>query len=316
MKAAAISDFGGPESIQLMDLPPPLVGPDIVLVRAAAAGVNPADWKIREGRMTHRYPHHFPLILGWDVAGVVEKVGAAVTTFKPGDRVCAYARKFCIGYGTYAEYVAVVEESVAPAPESTDLTSAAALPLASLTALQAIHSLEVVTGETVLIHGGSGGVGSFAVQLLADMGATVLATGSPASGDHMLSLGAIPIDRLGDVVRQVQAVAPAGVDAVMDLAGGPDAVQASLPVVKDGGRVCSILGPPDLGAEGADRDLKARYVFVRPYGGQLADLVAKVDAGALTVKLHEAFPLARAADAHRALQAGGVRGKIAVTIGE
>src|SRR5687768_9582063 len=116
MKAAAITEFGGPEVIKVMDLPMPLVGPDIVLIKTAAAGVNPADYKIREGRMTERYPHHFPIILGWDVAGVVEAVGAGVTAFKPGDRVCAYARKFCVEHGTYAEYVAVVEESVAPAP--------------------------------------------------------------------------------------------------------------------------------------------------------------------------------------------------------
>lgn len=315
MKAAAINEFGGPDKIELMDLPPPLVGPDIVLVRAAAAGVNPADWKIREGRMTERYPHNFPLILGWDVAGVVEAVGAAVTEFKPGDRVCAYARKFCIGQGTYAEQVAVVEESVAPAPASLDLTAAAALPLASLTALQTIHAVEAMSGETLLVHGGAGGVGSFAVQLLVEMGVTVLATGRQESAEYLLALGAVPVDRLGDVVRQVQAVAPDGVDAVLDLAGGPDAVRASLPVMKDGARVCSILGPPDLGGDGAARGLRSRYVFVRPYGGQLTDLVAKVDAGTLKVNLHATYPLEKAAEAHRALQAGGVRGKIAITIG-
>lgn len=314
MRAAAITEFGGPEVIQQMDLPRPLVGPDIVLIRTAAAGVNPADYKIREGRMTERYPHHFPVILGWDVAGVVEAVGPAVTAYRPGDRVCAYARKFCVEHGTYAEYVAVVEESVAPAPVSVDLNHAAALPLASLTALQLIHSLEVVSGETVLIHGGSGGVGSFGVQLLADMGATVLATASPHNHDFLMSLGAVPIDRHGDVVRQVQAVAPDGVDAVMDVAGGPDAVATSLPVIKDGGRVSSILGPPDLGEDGASRGLKPRYVFVRPYGGQLADLAAMVDTGAIRIHLQETFPLENASEAHRALQAGGVRGKLAVTL--
>jgi len=316
MKAAAITEFGGPENIQIMDLPRPLLGPDILLVRAVAAGVNPADWKIREGRMTERYPHNFPLVLGWDVAGVVEAVGPAVTSFKPGDEICAYARKFCIGHGTYAEYVAVIEESAALAPTSIDLVTAAAMPLASLTAAQAIHRLEVISGETVLVHGGSGGVGSFVVQLLADMGAVVLATGSPENGEYIQSLGATPIDRTGDIVRQVQAVTPEGVDAVMDLAGGPQAIQASLPVMKDGGRLCSILGPPDLGEEGEARGLKPGYIFVRPYGAQLGDLVAKVDAGALGVPLHGTFPLEKAGEAHRALQAGGVRGKIALTIGD
>lgn len=316
MKAAAITEFGGPETIRLMDLPQPLVGPDIVLIRAAGAGLNPADYKIREGRMINRYPHHFPLVLGWDVAGVVEAVGPAVTSFQPGDRVCAYARKFCVQHGTYAEYVAVVEESVAPAPRSVDLVRAAALPLASLTALQIIHSLEVVSGENVLIHGGSGGVGSFAVQLLAGMGVRVLATGSPQSHDFLESLGAVAIDRHGDVVRQVQGVAPEGVDVVMDLAGGPQVVRASLPVTRDGGRVGSILGPVVLGDDDAARGLRARYVFVRPYGGQLADLVARVDDGSLSIHLHATFSLEQAAEAQRALEAGGIRGKLALTIGE
>lgn len=316
MRAAAIAEFGGPEVIQVMDLPEPLLGPDIVLIRTAAAGINPADYKIREGRMTGRYPHHFPIILGWDVAGVVEAVGIAVTAFKPGDRVCAYARKFCVEHGTYAEYVAVVEESVAPAPASVDLAHAAALPLASLTALQSIHALEVMSGETVLVHGGSGGVGSFAVQLLADMGAVVLATASPENAEFLQSLGGTPIDRHGDVIRQVQAVTPDGVDAVLELSGAPEAVRSTLPVMKDGSRACSILMPPDLGAEAAERGIKSRYTFVRPYGGQLSDLAAMVDAGSLKIHLHETFPLERAGDAHRALEAGGHRGKIAITVGE
>ncbi len=316
MRAAAISEFGGPEVINVTDLPEPLIGPDIVLIRTAAAGLNPADYKIRQGRMTERYPHHFPIILGWDVAGVVEAVGPAVTDFKPGDRVCAYARKFCVEHGTYAEYVGVVEESVAPAPESVDLAHAAALPLASLTALQTISALEVVSGETVLIHGGSGGVGSYAVQLLAEMGVTVLATAGEQNSGFLEALGAVPIDRRGDVVRQVQAVAPGGVDAVLDLAGGPEAVKATLPVMKDGSRAGSILLPPDLGDDGAARGIKGRYVFVRPYGGQLADLSARVDAGALTIHVHDSFPLEKAADAHRALEEGGHRGKLVLTVAD
>lgn len=316
MKAAAIAGFGGPDAIKLMDLPEPLVGPDIVLIRTAAAGVNPVDLKIREGRLTSRYPHHFPIILGWDVAGVVEAVGPAVSRFRPGDRVCAYARKSCVEHGTYAEFVAVAEESVAPAPESVDLIKASALPLASLTALQTMDSLKVVSGETVLIHGGSGGVGSFAVQLLVGLGAKALATASPGSADYLRSLGAVPIDRHGDVAGQVRAVAPEGVEAVMDLAGGPEAVAATLSVMKDRARVCSILGPPALTEDGVGRGLKGSYVFVRPYGSQLSELSAMVDAGSLRIHLHGKFPLEKAADAHRAIQAGGHRGKFAITVGD
>jgi NADPH:quinone reductase-like Zn-dependent oxidoreductase len=197
-----------------------------------------------------------------------------------------------------------------------DLAHASALPLASLTALQTVHALEVMAGETVLVHGGSGGVGSFALQILADMGAVVLATASPENAEFIQSLGATPIDRHKDVVRQVQAVAPGGVDAVMELSGGPDAVRSTVPVMNDGSRVCSILMPPDLGEEAAGRGIKSRYAFVRPYGGQLADLSAMVDAGSLKIHLHDTYPLERTADAQRALEAGGHRGKIAITMGD
>lgn len=314
MRAAAINGFGGPEVIEIMDLPRPVVGPDTVLVKVAAAGVNPVDFKIREGRQTGRYPHHFPLILGWDVAGVVEEVGAAVTAFQPGDRVCAYARKSCVEHGTYAEYVTVVEESVSHAPSSVDLVRAAALPLASLTALQAMQAAGVAAGETVLVHGGAGGVGSFALQLLAASGARVLATGSARNHEYLRDLRAEPIDRHADLAAQVRELEPDGVDAMLDLAGGPGAVAATAGVVRDAGRVCSLLGMPDLGDEGPSRGLRAFYVFVRPYGSQLAELRARVDAGALTIPVHRTFPLEQAADAHRLIEQGGFTGKLALTV--
>lgn len=312
MRAMAIEEFGGPDKIRLMDLPKPVFGPDSVLIRAAAAGVNPVDWKIREGRQMARYPHHFPLILGWDVAGVVEEVGPAVTRFEPGDKVCAYARKSCVEWGTYAEWVAVAEESVAKAPANTDLVTAAALPLAGLTARQALDTLDLAGGQTVLVQGGSGGVGTYALQLLREREAEVLATSGPAGHDHIRSLSATPIDRHGDVVEQVRAVAPAGVDALVDLVG-PKAVESCLPLLKDGAKVVSILVPPPIG-EAASRGVTGRYVFVRPYGEQLQELVNRVDGGSLQIHLHRTYPLEQAADAHSDLQSGGVRGKIVLEV--
>jgi NADPH:quinone reductase-like Zn-dependent oxidoreductase len=316
MRAMAIEEFGGPERIRLMDLPKPVLGPDYVLIKAAAAGVNPVDWKVREGGLANRFPHHFPLILGWDVAGVVEDVGPAVTRFAPGDEVVAYARKSCVEFGTYAEYVTVVEDWVSPAPAVVGAPAAAALPLAGLTAWQTVvTALGVTSGERVLVHGGSGGVGSFAVQLLVGLGAEVLATASSASHEFLESLGAKPIDRHGDLVEQVKALASEGVDAVLDIAGGPPAVEESLPLIRDGGRVTSIQKPPPLDDESRARGLWARYVFVRPSGAQLAELVRRVDSGDLIIHLERTYPLHQAAEAQEMLRGGGsVRGKLSLIV--
>ncbi len=313
MRAMAIDEFGGPEKIQAMERPKPVFSPDSVLIKTAAAGVNPVDTKIREGRQMSRYPHHFPLILGWDVAGIVEAVGDAVTGFFPGDRVCAYARKSCVEWGTYAEWVSVAEEAVAPAPEAADLVSAAALPLAGLTAWQALDALDVQPGQKVLVHGGSGGVGTYMLQLLREREVEVMATSGPAGHEHIRLLGATPIDRHSDVAEQVRAIAPEGVERIADL-GGPRAVEATLAVLKDGGRVVSILVPPPLTSEDTERGVTGGYIFVRPYGHQLKELVSRVDAGTLIVHVDRTFPLEEAAEAHRALQAGGVRGKIALVL--
>lgn len=318
MRAMAIEEFGGPDRIRLMDLPKPVLGPDYVLIKVAAAGVNPVDWKVREGRLANRFPHHFPLILGWDVAGTVEDAGPAVTAFAPGDEVVAYARKSCVELGTYAEYVTVAEDSVARAPADVGAAAAAALPLAGLTAWQSVTAaLGVTSRERVLVHGGSGGVGSFAVQLLVGMGAEVLATASSANHDFLRSLGAKPIDRNGDLMEQVRSLAPEGVDAVLDIAGGPPAVEASLPLIRHGGRVTSIQKPPSLDNDSRARGLWARYVFVRPSGAQLAELVRRVDSGDLNIHLERTYPLHRAAEAQEMLRGpGSVRGKLSLVVDE
>jgi NADPH:quinone reductase-like Zn-dependent oxidoreductase len=313
MRAAAIEEFGGPDKINLMDLPKPVFGPDCVLIRVAAAGVNPIDWKTREGRQTSRYPHHFPLILGYDVAGVVEEVGLAVTRFRPGDRVCANSRKSCVEWGTYAEWVSVAEEQVAIAPTLVDLTHAAALPLAALTAWQLVDALHVQQGERVLVHGGSGGVGSYVLQLLKEIGVGVLATSGPKGQEFMRELGAVPLDRHSDVLEEMRSVVPEGVEAIADLAG-PEAVKPTLSVLKDGGRIVSILRPPPIEDEEKKRGVTGRYIFVRPYGDQLEELVKRVDSGVLTIHLDRTYPLEEAAESHKALQSGGIRGKIALVV--
>lgn len=309
MRAVALERYGGPEVLRPMDLPQPKVGPDVVLVRAAAAGVNPVDWKMREGRLEGRFPTHFPLIPGWDVAGTVEKVGPDVTEVAPGDAVLAYLRKDHLQWGAYAELVAVPVRAVAPKPASMSWEEAAALPLAGLTAWQALtRGLGVGAGDTLLVHAAGGGVGSLAVQLARALGARVIGTGRPSTFDHLVRLGAEPVAYGAGLVDGVRRLAPAGVDAALDLVGG-DALDASLEVLRGGGRLVSIVDADGVRARGG------RYVFVRPDGAQLGELARRVDAGELGVRVEATFPLEAASDAHRVLQEGHVHGKLVLTMG-
>ena len=176
MRAMVIDEWGGTDAIHEADLEPPPVAPDGLLVRVRAAGVNPVDTKVRGGYMEEKLPFHFPLILGWDVAGVVEKAGPAVTAFKPGDEVYGYIRRHHLQFGTYAEYATATDTYFAHKPASLSFEEAAALPLAGLTAHQALETVGVRGGETLFLAGGSGGVGHLAVQLARARGATVIAT--------------------------------------------------------------------------------------------------------------------------------------------
>ena len=177
MRAIAIEEYGGPEVLQVLDLEEPIVGPDVVLVKARAAGCNPVDYKMCQGGLASRYPCHFPLIPGWDLAGVVESVGPAVTEFSPGDEVLGYVRRDHVQWGTYAELVPAPVRTLARKPSSLSWTEAAALPLAALTAWQVLtRVLEVHEGDVVLVHAAAGGVGSFAVQLAKVLGARVIGT--------------------------------------------------------------------------------------------------------------------------------------------
>ncbi len=175
MRAIGIHEFGGRDKLQLLELPEPKVPPDAVKIRVRAAGVNPVDWKLREGRLEGRFPHVFPVVPGWDAAGVVEEVGPDVVEFATGDEVFAYCRKHFVGEGTYAEYISVPATFVARKPERFSYEQAGATPLAGLTAYQALfRRAGLVAGERVLVPAAAGGVGSFAVQLATDAGAEVI----------------------------------------------------------------------------------------------------------------------------------------------
>jgi NADPH:quinone reductase-like Zn-dependent oxidoreductase len=308
MRAIAIQEYGGPEVLQLTDRPEPVVGPDVVLVRARAAGVNPVDFKVCQGGLADRYPCHLPLIPGWDVAGVVESVGPAVPELSPGDEVVGYVRRDDIEWGTYAELVAAPVRTLARKPSSLTWAQAASLPLAALTAWQLLtRVLGVGEDDVVLVHAAAGGVGSFAVQLAQVLGASVVGTASEANHDYLRGLGAEPVLYGEGLVERVLSLVPNGVTAVVDLVGG-DALEASPQLLAQGGRLASVRDPARV------VELGGRYWFVRPDADDLAAVCRLVDEGRLGVHVERTFPLEQAADAHRLIEGGHGRGKLALEV--
>ena len=306
MRAAVIHSYGEPDVVQTAEIDDPLVGPDSVLVEVAASGVNPVDWKVVAGALQGAFPTHLPLIPGWDVAGTVTAVGPAITDVAVGDRIAAYARKDSIEHGTYAQLVAVPRRALAHVPDGVELTTAGALPLAGLTAEQLLDAAQVGEGETVLVHAASGGVGSFAVQLAVLRGARVIGTASEANHEYVRGLGAEPVSYGDGLIDHVRAVAPDGVDAVIDLVGA-DALGATPQLLRSGGRVASVIEADTV------KELRGTYVFVHPDAAMLTRLLQLVADGSLKVEIAQTFPLERAGDALAAVKDGHTRGKVVIT---
>ena len=308
MRAIAFQEYGDSSRLDLMDLPDPKVGPDTVLIRVEAAGVNPVDWKAREGYLDGAFDVYFPVVPGWDVTGVVEQIGPSVTEFEAGDQVIGYLRRDEIRRGTYAELTPAPVRAVAAKPAAASWAEAGGLPLTGLTALQALTAGRVGPGDTVLIHAAAGGVGHLAVQIARALGARrVVGTASPGSHEFVAALGAEPVSYGDDLVTDLKRLAPDGVDAAFDFVGG-DAVDQSLALVSDPSRVVSITNAAGVKAGGG------RYVFVRPDADDLAQLSQWYDAGRLQVHLHRTFPLADAAAAQDLVREGHVHGKVVLEI--
>ncbi len=301
--------YGGPDVLKFAtDVPEPKVGPDFVLVRAKASSVNPVDWKIREGNLDGLFQTDFPVIPGWDLAGVVERAGPGVSEFSPGDEVIGYVREDHVGRGTYAELVAAPVRTLGRKPKSLSWAEAASLPLAGLTAYQALtKALSLNEDDIVLIHAAAGGVGSFAVQIAASKGARVIGTASEQNHDYLRELGAEPVTYGDGLADRVRKLAPGGVTVALDLIGG-DALEVTPGLLAPKGRWASVVDP-------SVRDKGGRYVFVRPDPTDLAALAGLVDSGRLKVNVARTFPLEEAADAHRMSASGRTRGKIALEIG-
>jgi NADPH:quinone reductase-like Zn-dependent oxidoreductase len=299
--------FGGTDVLEVREVDNPPVGPDTVLVRTRATSVNPVDWKIREGYLADFYPHHLPIVPGWDLAGVVEAVGPAVSTgIQVGDEVYGYLRRDDVKHGTSAELVAAPERLITRKPTSISFEEAAAVPLAAMTAYQAlVEAGGLQAGERVLVHAASGGVGHFAVQIAKALGAEVVGTASPRNHDYVRELGAATVldYHAGPISEQLDEP----VDVVIDLIGG-EALEDAPKQVKDAARVISIVDAATVLGRGG------KYVFVRPDMGTLDALTELIEAGKVRVDVSETFPLDKIAEAHAASEGGHTRGKIVVTV--
>jgi len=306
MKAVRIHSYGGPEVMVYEDAPMPALHNDDVLIKVFAAGVNPVDWKIRQGYMQDKMT--LPLILGWDVAGVIKEKGPGVSGLEIGDSI--YTRPSIFRNGAYAEYIAVKASEVALKPESLDYNQAAAVPLAGLTAWQALFDLaHLQTGQKILIHAAAGGVGHFAVQFAKWAGAHVVGTASARNHDFLRSIGVHEtIDYTATLFEDVVHDA----DVVFDTMGG-EVWERSWKVLKKGGIMVSALRVPQEGGAEALNKLGA-HVFVQPDAAQLGEIAVLIDSGHVRPEIEQIFPLQEAEQAHRLIQTGHVRGKIVINV--
>jgi NADPH:quinone reductase-like Zn-dependent oxidoreductase len=314
MRAILVERFGGPEELTPAQIERPSPISTEVLVEVHAAGVNPVDYKTRAGEGVAAWAGPPPFVPGWDVAGIVIATGYGVTRFRPGDRVFGMPR-FPRAAGAYAEYLTAPSLQLSLIPDGLDFLAAAAMPLAALTAWQAlVDAARLAPGQVVLVHGASGGVGHLAVQLATSLGASVIATARQGSHEFLRRLGATEL-----VDREAVALerAASEVDVVLDLVGGADTATA-LQTVRPGGVLLAIADGADEDTREAARRLGVRVLepLVEPDGRALDTVAGLVAKGALKVVVDSVFPLEAAQDAHRRLESDGVRGKLVLSLRE
>jgi NADPH:quinone reductase-like Zn-dependent oxidoreductase len=310
MKAVIIHAYGGPEVLKLEDVPRPEPKEDEILIRVIAASVNPVDAAIRQGYLARIIGDKLPLIPGMDAAGVVEKAGAKMGKFKAGDPV--YAFFTLAGEGGYGEFVVANENEVAPKPKALTYTQAAAVPAAGSTAWKAlVETANLSAGQTVLIHGGSGGVGHFAIQIAKARGARVIATASTANQDFLKQMGAdVAIDytksKFEDIAKDVDVV----LDAV-----GEDTLKRSYGVVKKGGIIVSITDDPDKAALDA-HGIRGVSIRTDPKASTLEELTRLIDAKKVTPFVSQVLPLSEVVKAHEQIATRHTRGKIVLKVAD
>jgi NADPH:quinone reductase-like Zn-dependent oxidoreductase len=333
MRAYVLKHYGGPEGSQLMDVPAPATGPRDILVAVRAAGLNPVDFKFREGKLRAIQRPKLPFVLGNELAGEVIAVGSDVKRFRAGDRV--FARVAKDHAGAFAEQACVDEDDAAQMPRDLDFTAAAAVPLAALTALQALRDeLAVKPGQKVFISGGAGGVGTFAIQIAKWLGAQVTTTASQRGEALVRSLGC---DEVIDYTSQDLSKTEARFDAGFDLIGGKT-LEQMFEIMKPGTRIVSVAGVPepqmaikDLGGRRAlaailwiisygirSRARRAgisyRYLFMHPSGSDLAQLASLIEGGKLKVIVDKTYPFAKISEALAYVESGRAKGKVVVAM--
>jgi NADPH:quinone reductase-like Zn-dependent oxidoreductase len=308
MKAVVAHEYGAPEVLKFEEVPRPEPKEDEALVRVIASAVNPADPLTLSGKYAREFGTHLPLIPGYDIAGVVEKTGAKMINLKAGDAVYGYPT---FG-GGWAEYITVKQWEIAAKPKTLNFTEAASVPMGALTAWQAlVDTAQLQPGQTILIHGGSGGVGSFGVQIAKARGARVIATASTANQDLLKQLGAdVAIDytktKFEDVAKDV--------DAVLDPVG-KETLARSYGVVKKGGIVMSLVARPDP-AECATRGIRAAAISVHPNAEDLTEIARLIDTGKIKPVVTEVLPLSEAIAAERQAETHHTRGKLVLRIAD
>lgn len=334
MRAYVLTKYGGPEAAEMRDMPRPSPGAGEVLVRVCAAGLNPVDYKIRQGmlRMIQRYP--LPVVMGNELAGEVAECGPGVTGFAEGDRVFARTPKNMMG--AFADYAVMPAGVLAHMPRDTDFTEAAAVPLAGLTALQALRDeLRLGPGQRVFISGGAGGVGSFAIPLAKWLGAWVATTASPRGRDLVQELGA---DRIIDYTTEEFQEHLRDMDSAFDLIGG-ETLDRTFGILRKGGMVVSVAGLPepataaDLGrgpvmaalfwlisrrlrARARRAGVRYRYLFMHPSGADLALLASLIDDAVIRPVIDRVFAFDQIAEAMAYLETGRAKGKVVVRMSE
>ncbi len=313
MKAIAIDEFGGRDKLQLTYVEAPKPGEGEVLVRIKATSVNPVDYKLREGFLKGRLPHQFPIILGWDMAGVIEGRGHSSRRFDLGEEVWAYARRPLVQNGTYAEYISLPESYLARKPKELSFEEAASMPLTGLTAYQSLFIAgELKAGQSALLLGASGGVGTMAVQLAKIKGAEVIAVSSGKNEDYVMN--ELQADHFIDYQKNKPNEAiEEKVDLVFDMVGGVQ-LQEAHKLIKPGGKIISIAGKFQDTALLKKEKKTFQYVFVEPHSRQLDELHELSNEGRLKPYVREVFSLEEMKKAHKLIESGHTTGKIAVSI--
>jgi len=315
-RAVVIDRFGAADMLHTTTVPLPPVGPTQVRLRVLAAAINPVDLGTREGQIIQGavYPTlaaRFPMVLGWDAAGIVEEVGSDVHEWKNGDHVIMMTHQVATQSGTYAEQIVVEAEQLAPWPGNHEPAVAAALPLAGLTALQGINVLRLSPGEKVFINGPLGAVGSLAAQLAVHRGARVVGAVRPAEKDLARELGLEwTVERDGDLAARVREVTGGPVDVAFDVVGGPVAA-ATLDAVRNGGRYVTVIPRLESGGPGVPvRSIIPQVIYIVPDPQGLRELSALLAKGILSIRVGATFSFDQAAEAHRLAESRRVSGKI------